>query len=144
MSEQNQPKHIVLPTFESVLVQRMAAVTETAGGIVVPEQSVDRPSEGTIVALGPHVMTAARRAAVITEYLRNSTAGKPEESYSYYDQTFDLGDHVLFGRFAGKEITVDDVTYVKLKTDEIDAIVRVSVPVEAHVNVAPTNMEGGR
>ena len=126
-------KHLVLPTNDNIFVRRIQPVKEV-NGIIVPDQSQDRPSEGHIVALGPAVATKASREREITNYMldKNSTgvtpidrpARQPEDCWAYNEQAFDLGDHVMFGRFSGIDVTVDEEVYVKLKPDEIYCIIR--------------------
>jgi chaperonin GroES len=109
----------VFPTSSNIFVKRLEAVTTTDGGIVVPDTSVDKPSEGIIYAIGPEILTEARRTAELTAYLAEDSDRTAEGHYMFYEQTFNLGDHVMFGKFAGIDVTVDDQTFVKLLPDEI-------------------------
>lgn len=129
---QEQLKTIVLPTADNIFVKRLATVTETAGGIVVPDQAQDRPSEGTIVAIGPSIWTSKRRNDELLAYTSEDRdpPRKAEDHYSFYEQTFDLGDHILFGQFAGIEVRIDDESYVKVRPDEVFCVIR-KVPVTA-------------
>src|SRR6266566_971561 len=61
-------KSLVLPTNENIFVRRIDPTTITEGGIVVPDQSIDRPAEGTIVAIGPSVYTSDRRVHELAAY----------------------------------------------------------------------------
>ncbi len=123
-------KSLVLPTNENIFVRRIDPTTITEGGIVVPDQSIDRPAEGTIVAIGPSVYTSDRRVHELAAYQlyldKNNRFDDEsvEDHHMFYAQTFNLGDHVIFGRFAGIDVTIDDVTYVKLLPDEIFCVLR--------------------
>ena len=118
-------KTFVVATHDNILIARLQAKAVTDGGIHVPDQSQDRPSEGTIVALGPEVITGERRRQEIQNYMetRDHSTRVPTEHYLYYAQTFSLGDHVMFGKFAGTEITVDDQVFVKIRPDEIFCVI---------------------
>src|ERR1041384_5777436 len=109
----------VFPTSSNIFVKRLEAVTTTDGGIVVPYTSVDKPSEGIIYAIGPEIVTGIRRSEELLAYLAEQPGRKMEDHYMFYQQTFDLGQHVLFGKFAGIDVPVDDQTFVKLLPDEI-------------------------
>lgn len=129
-------KKLVRPCFDRVLVLQNPAVTEE-NGIIVPDHSQEKPSEGVIVALGPYVNTPRK------QYL-NGIAWKSENSQDSvtveqleacvaldveFEQTFNLGDSVIFGKWSGVDVTIDGVTYKQLKQDEIiSVIVEVEVP----------------
>ncbi len=80
------------PTFDRILVERLPEETMSKGGIVLPDQSVTKPTQGTIVKLGPLVVA------------------------------FAVGQTVMFGSYSGIDMLVDDHRYVLLKQDEITAI----------------------
>lgn len=122
-------KKIVRPTFGRILVRRHAP-SETAGSIIKPEQSINKPNEGTVMALGPEVWTRARYA----EEFGDVSDGT---------QTFELGDHVLFGNYAGKEIEVNEgETFVLLQKEEIEGVVvSVEVP-DAEPSIVTVEDEG--
>jgi len=82
-----------------VVVQAAPAETKTASGIYIPETAQEKPQHGTIVATGP---------------------GK------YAEQTGNLiplavkeGDKVLYGKFAGQEITIDGTDYLIMRESDI-------------------------
>lgn len=118
-------KKLVRPTFGRVLIKRAAPEEMSAGGnIFKPSQSIDKPSEGTIVAVGPYVFTS-------NDTDRNGA------------QTFSVGDFVLFGNYAGKEVEVNaGEMFVLLQQDEIEAVVYTVNVVD--VEVAPLIAKEGR
>ena len=89
----------IKPLGDRVVVQAAPAETKTASGIYIPETAQEKPQHGTIVATGP---------------------GK------YAEQTGNLiplavkeGDKVLYGKFAGQEITIDGTDYLIMRESDI-------------------------
>jgi chaperonin GroES len=87
----------IKPLADRVLVEPAAAEEKTAGGIIIPDTAKEKPQKGTIVAVGP---------------------GKKDEP-----STVKVGDSVLYGKYAGTEITVDGKDYLIMKESDIYAIV---------------------
>jgi chaperonin GroES len=85
------------PLADRVLVEPAAAEEKTAGGIIIPDTAKEKPMKGTIVAVGN---------------------GKKDEP-----MTVKAGDKVLYGKYAGTEITVDGKEYLIMKESDIYAIV---------------------
>lgn len=87
----------IKPLADRVIVEPAAAEEKTAGGIIIPDTAKEKPQKGTIVAVGP---------------------GKKDEPV-----TVKVGDKVLYGKYAGTEITVDGNDYLIMKESDIYAIV---------------------
>lgn len=89
------------PMNDFVLVERAAAVSETLGGILIPENAKEKPREGTVKAVGPG---------------RRSSGGRvqPPEVQE--------GDRVLFTRHGEREIVLGEQTYVLLPESQILAV----------------------
>jgi chaperonin GroES len=87
----------IKPLADRVLVEPAAAEEKTAGGIIIPDTAKEKPQRGTIVAVG---------------------SGKKDEP-----MTVKVGDKVLYGKYAGTEITVDGTDYLIMKESDIYAIV---------------------
>ncbi|MFH0866855.1 MAG: co-chaperone GroES [Bacteroidota bacterium] len=87
----------IKPLADRVLVEPAAAEEKTAGGIIIPDTAKEKPQKGTIVAVGP---------------------GKKDEP-----TTVKVGDSVLYGKYAGTEISVDGKEYLIMKESDIYAIV---------------------
>ncbi len=84
---------------DRVLVKAAAAETKSLGGIIIPDTAKEKPQKGTVIAVGP---------------------GK------YAEQTGNLipvkqkvGDVVLYGKYAGTEITVEGEEYLIMRTSDI-------------------------
>ena len=86
----------IKPLADRVLVEPAAAESTTASGIIIPDTAKEKPQKGTIVAVGP---------------------GKKDEP-----TTVAVGDTVLYGKYAGTEITVDGGDYLIMRESDIFAI----------------------
>jgi chaperonin GroES len=87
----------IKPLADRVLVEPAAAEEKTAGGIIIPDTAKEKPQKGTVVAVGP---------------------GKKDEP-----MTVKVGDNVLYGKYAGTEITVDGENYLIMRETDIVAVV---------------------
>ena len=87
----------IKPLADRVLVQAEAAEEKTASGIIIPDTAKEKPMRGTIIAIG------------------SGTKKQP--------MTVKAGDTVLYGKYAGTEITVNDVEYLIMRESDIFAIV---------------------
>jgi chaperonin GroES len=87
----------VKPLADRVLVEAAEAETKTAGGIIIPDTAKEKPMRGKIVAAGP---------------------GKKDEP-----TTVKVGDVVLYGKYAGTEISIDGKEYLIMKESDIYAII---------------------
>lgn len=87
----------VKPLADRVLVEPAAAEQKTAGGIIIPDTAKEKPQKGTIVAVGN---------------------GKKDEP-----MTVKVGDTVLYGKYAGTEISVDGKDYLIMRESDILAII---------------------
>lgn len=87
----------IKPLADRVLVQPEAAEETTASGIIIPDTAKEKPQRGTVVAVGN---------------------GKKDEPL-----TVKAGDTVLYGKYSGTEITVDDIEYLIMRESDIFAII---------------------
>jgi len=83
---------------DRILVLRTEEETKTAGGIIIPDTAKEKPFQGTVVALGP---------------------GRVDKNGNRIPLEVKEGDQVLFGRYAGTEIKVDNVDHLFMKEDDI-------------------------
>ena len=84
------------PLADRVVIEPKEAETKTASGIYIPDTAKEKPQQGTIVAAGP---------------------GKKDEPMEVK-----VGDVVLYGKYAGTEVTVEDKKYLIVKQSDILAI----------------------
>ena len=87
----------ITPLADRVLVEPAAAEETTASGIIIPDTAKEKPQKGIVVAAG---------------------AGKKDEP-----MTVKEGDTVLYGKYAGTEITVEGKDYLIMREADIFAIV---------------------
>ena len=81
------------PLKDRVLVEPKEAEEKTASGIIIPDSAKEKPQKGIVVAVGE---------------------GKKDQPMSVQE-----GDHVIYGKFAGTEITIDDKDYLIMREDDI-------------------------
>ena len=87
----------VTPLHDRVLIKRIEEKESIKGGIIIPDTAKEKPQEGEVVAAG---------------------AGKIEKGVRVPLEV-KVGDRVLFGKYSGSEIKVDDEDYLILREDEI-------------------------
>ena len=88
----------VKPLGDRVLLQPIEADEVKKGGIIIPDTAKEKPQEGKIVAVG---------------------AGKRDESGKLVPMEVKKGDRVLYGKYSGTEIKVDDKNYLIMREDDI-------------------------
>ncbi|MBU4311644.1 MAG: co-chaperone GroES [Candidatus Omnitrophica bacterium] len=93
----------IQPLGDRVLVKRLEAEEKTKGGIVLPDSTKEKPQKGEVVAAGK---------------------GKVLDSGKVEALEVKKGDNVLFGKYAGNEITYKDEEYIILKEEDILAIIK--------------------
>jgi len=89
-------KASITPLHDRVIVRPAAAETKTAGGIIIPDTAKEKPQKGTVIAAGP---------------------GKKDEPV-----TVKPGDTVLYGKYAGTELSLDGEELLIMRESDILAI----------------------
>ncbi len=87
----------VKPLADRVLVEPAEAEEKTTGGIIIPDTAKEKPQKGTVVAVG---------------------SGKKDEPLTVKE-----GDKVLYGKYAGTEINIEDKEYLIMRESDIFAII---------------------
>jgi chaperonin GroES len=87
----------IKPLADRVLVEPAAAEEKTASGIIIPDTAKEKPQRGNVVAVG---------------------SGKKDEPL-----TVKVGDAVLYGKYAGTEITIEGKEYLIMRESDIFAVV---------------------
>ena len=90
------------PLQDRVLVKRLEATEQVKGGIIIPDSAKEKPMEGEIIAVG---------------------AGKLKEDGSRQPLELKAGDRVLFGKYAGTEVKIDDEEYLIMREDDILGVI---------------------
>ena len=91
----------IRPLHDRVLVKRWDEDTTSAGGIVIPDSATEKPSKGEIIAVGN---------------------GKVTEGGDVRALDVKVGDKVLFGKYSGTEVKVEDDEYLVMREDDIMAV----------------------
>ena len=86
----------IKPLADRVLVEPKEAETKTASGLFIPDNAKEKPQEGTVLAVGP---------------------GKKDEPMEVK-----VGDLVIYGKYAGTEVSVEGKDYLIMKQSDILAI----------------------
>lgn len=91
------------PLFDRVIILPIEKEDTTASGIVIPETaSKEKPQKGKIVAVGP---------------------GRIDDNGNKIAMNVKVGDLVLYGKYSGDEVKIDNIEYKILHEDNIFAIV---------------------
>ena len=90
------------PIGDRVIVQRLGSAEKTKGGLYLPDSAQEKPQEGKVIAVG---------------------SGKTLKNGKIVPLAVKPGDKIIFGKYSGSEIKVDDKEYVFLNEDDILAIV---------------------
>jgi chaperonin GroES len=89
------------PLHDRVLLKRIEEKETVKGGIIIPDTAKEKPMEGEVISVGP---------------------GKVMEDGKRSPMDVKAGDRVLFGKYAGSEIKIDDKEYVIMREEEILAV----------------------
>jgi chaperonin GroES len=92
----------IKPLNDRVLVLRVEEEQKSAGGIIIPDTAKEKPQEGKIVAVGP---------------------GKMGDDGKRVPLEVKVGDRILFSKYAGSEIKIDDVEHIFMKEDDILGVI---------------------
>jgi len=87
----------ITPLHDRVIVKPAAAEEKTAGGIIIPDTAKEKPQRGTVVAAGP---------------------GKKDEP-----MTVKSGDTILYGKYAGTEVSFEGQDYLIMRESDILAVI---------------------
>ncbi len=88
----------IRPLHDRVLVKRLDAKETVKGGIIIPETAQEKPQEGEVIAVGP---------------------GKSLDDDKTEGMSVKAGDKILFGKYAGTDVKIDDVDYIIMREDDI-------------------------
>ena len=90
------------PLHDNVLVKRLDTTEEKVGGIIIPDTAKEKPQEGNVLAVGPGKLQddGIRRALGVV-----------------------VGNKILFGKYAGTEITVDGEEVLVLRESDLLGVI---------------------
>ena len=87
----------VTPLHDRVLVRRLEEKETAKGGIIIPDTAKEKPQEGEVIAVGPGKIEKGKRIPLDVR----------------------AGDRILFGKYTGSDITMEDQEYLILREEEI-------------------------
>ena len=90
------------PIQDRILVKREDAEEKTSGGIIIPETSQEKPSKGTVMAVGD---------------------GARDEKGNIIPMTLKVGDKIFFTKWGGTEIKIDNEDLLIMKESDVLAII---------------------
>jgi chaperonin GroES len=91
----------IRPIHDRILVTRVEAQEVGRGGIIIPDTAKEKPQEGKVVAVGN---------------------GKMNDDGKRIAMDVEAGDRILFGKYSGSEVTVEDVEYIIMREEDVLAI----------------------
>ena len=89
------------PLHDRVLIKVLDSEEKTKGGIIIPDTAKEKPQEGEVVAVGPGART---------------------EDGKTVKMDVKVGDKVIFGKWSGTEIKIDNIEYSIMKESDIMGI----------------------
>src|SRR3989440_4323931 len=93
----------IKPLHDRVIVKRIEEGEQVRGGIIIPDSAKEKPQEGEVIAVGE---------------------GKYREDGSRQALDVKAGDRVLFGKYSGSEVKLDDQEFLIMREDEILGIIQ--------------------
>lgn len=90
------------PLGDRVLVERLEIQEQVKGGIIIPDSAKEKPQEGKVIAVG---------------------SGKRMENGEIKPLEVKEGDKILFGKYSGSEVKLDDKEYLIMREDDILGII---------------------
>jgi len=93
----------VKPLYDRLLIKRIEEKEVKSGGIIIPDTAKEKPMEGKVIAVG---------------------SGRVEKDGTKIPLEVKVGDRVLFGKYAGTEIKIDEKEHVILREEEILGVIQ--------------------
>jgi chaperonin GroES len=92
----------VKPLHDRILIKRVEEKETIKGGIIIPDTAKEKPQEGEVIAVG---------------------GGKKTEEGKVIPLDVKAGDRILFGKYSGTEIKIDEQEYLIIREDEVLGII---------------------
>ena len=92
----------IRPLQDRILVKRVEEESKTKGGIIIPDSAKEKPAEGIVVSVGE---------------------GKRTEDGKRMTPDIKSGDRVLFAKYAGTEVKIDDEEHLVMREDDVLGII---------------------
>ena len=91
----------IRPLYDRIVVRRKDAKEQVRGGIIIPDTAKEKPQEGKVVAVGN---------------------GKVGDDGKKIPLDVKAGDKILFGKYSGSEVKIEDKEYLILREEDVLAI----------------------
>jgi chaperonin GroES len=91
----------IRPLHDRILVERLEEQEVRKGGIIIPDTAKEKPQEGKVIAAG---------------------TGKVTDEGKRLPLDVKVGDRILFGKYSGSEVKVEDKDYLILREEDVLAI----------------------
>ena len=101
MATATQSKTKLRPLHDRVLIKRLEQQDERHGSIIIPDTAKEKPQEGKVIAAG---------------------TGKVGDDGKKIPLDVKAGDKILFGKYSGSEVKIDDKEYLILREEDVLAI----------------------
>jgi chaperonin GroES len=88
----------IKPILDRVVIKRKDPEQKSSGGIIIPDTSKDKPSEGVVVAVG---------------------SGSRDDKGNVIPMTLKEGDKVLFSKWGGSEFKINDEEFLVMKESDV-------------------------
>ncbi len=92
----------ICPLHDRIVVKRQEEKEVKKGGIIIPDTAKEKPQEGKVIAVGN---------------------GRVNEDGKKISLDVKAGDKILFGKYSGSEVKIDDEEYLIMKEDDVLAII---------------------
>ena len=88
----------IRPLHDRILIKRQEEKETRKGGIIIPDSAKEKPQEGKVIAVG---------------------LGKVNDDGKKVPLVVKTGDKILFGKYSGSEVTLDNVEYLILREEDV-------------------------
>ena len=88
----------IRPLYDRIVVKRIETQEQKIGGLYIPDSAKEKPQEGEVVAVGK---------------------GKRLEDGKVIPLDVQVGDRILFGKYSGSEVKIDDEEYLIMKEEDV-------------------------
>jgi chaperonin GroES len=92
----------IRPLYDRIIVKRLEEEKQTASGIVIPDTAKEKPEQGEVIAVGP---------------------GRLLENGSTLPLQVKPGERILFGKYAGQTVKIDDEEFLVLKEEDVLGVI---------------------
>jgi chaperonin GroES len=100
--ERRKPLMQIKPLADRVVVKPLEETEQMKGGLYIPDTAKEKPQQGEVVAVGP---------------------GRVSDEGTRIEVELKTGDRVIYGKYSGTEVTVDEEEYLILRESDVLAIV---------------------